>query len=522
MTDFVDLYLTLSETTSTNAKLDLLASYLSEIAEEDFAWSILILCGQRIPRICSSQELRQWTAQLTNHELWYVDECYQTVGDLAETIALLIHGKSKRTRFELAVRINQLTSLKGQPISERQEAVTRCWSEFNAEECLVFNKLLTGALRIGVSRGLVIKALSKVLSLSESQVAERLTGAHDPTLCSRSALLKSEIAGVDLRPYPFFLASPLEDKPDALGEPKRWIAEWKWDGIRAQVVYRSGKLAIWSRGEELMTDSFPEIAGQISALNRDCVLDGELIALTKGGEVAPFALLQKRLNRRRLTARLLEEIPVGIIAYDLLELDGCDLRGQPLIKRKELLHQLLLSSQIRTSALLEFNSWKDLEKLRETSRLNQSEGVMIKDTQSSYGVGRRRGAWWKWKVSPISCDAVLIYAQKGHGRRADLFTDYTFALWDGGRLVTFAKAYSGLTESEIREVDSYVKRNTLEKFGPVRSVKPELVFELGFDSLQLSKRHSSGIAVRFPRILRWRRDKPASEADTVERVRRLL
>jgi DNA ligase-1 len=399
-----------------------------------------------------------------------------------------------------------------------------------ASQCLVFNKLMTGGLRIGVSRGIVCKAVAAVVGGDEGTVAHRLMGFDQPGAFSWANLSDVKLDGaegkVSMTPYPFFLAYPLDMPLDDLGSPSDWSAEWKWDGIRAQIVVRAGRSAVWSRGEELITESFPELGELGEKLPDGTVLDGEVLAWDGKGP-ATFGLLQQRLNRRRVSPKLMLEIPVVFIAYDVLEFQGSDLRQSSFRERRALLREVVagFSSEkprLLVSPVIEFSSWSELEEQRTRSREMLAEGVMIKRRGSPYGVGRRRGAWWKWKVEPFTVDGVLMYAHKGHGRRADLFTDYTFGVWDGDALVPFAKAYSGLTDAEIRQVDAFVKSHTREKFGPVRTVEASLVFEIAFEGIQASSRHKSGIAVRFPRIARWRRDKPAAEADTLETLKALV
>jgi DNA ligase-1 len=331
------------------------------------------------------------------------------------------------------------------------------------------------------------------------------------------------------QPYPFFLAHQLNGEPGELGSLSDWQVEWKYDGIRAQLVRRGAQNYLWSRGEDLITERFPELAAL--SLPEGTVVDGEVLIWSGGDSPAPFADLQKRIGRKTLSAKLLAELPAVLLAYDLLELDGVDLRGLPQHERRALLETLVTGvakPQLRISPLVTADTWDDLGKLRAESRARGVEGMMLKARNAQYGVGRTKdvGTWWKWKIDPYAVDAVLIYAQPGSGRRASLYTDYTFAVWDGEgeqrRLVPFAKAYSGLTDAEIRQVDATIRKTTVEKFGPVRSVKPTMVFELGFEGIALSPRHKAGIAVRFPRILRRRDDKPVEEADTLATLKGLL
>jgi DNA ligase-1 len=404
------------------------------------------------------------------------------------------------------------------------------------QERFVFNKLLTGSFRVGVSQNLVIKALSDISDIDAPTLTHRIMGSWMPETYTYDQLIEEQDAAANIsRPYPFFLAYPIQETSEkqksaddleaALGDAAEWQAEWKWDGIRAQMIKRGGEIFIWSRGEDLATAKFPELHPFLNALPDGTVIDGEILSFQNGLPL-PFNVLQTRIGRKNLTKKILEDSPVAVIAYDCLEYKGEDIRYKTQSERREILEQLqsasLYRETFRISALISYHNWEELSAIREQSRAMVAEGIMLKRKSATYQVGRRRGDWWKWKIDPLSVDAVMIYAQKGHGRRADLYTDYTFAVWDGDKLVPFAKAYSGLTDTEINKVDYFVKRNTLEKFGPVRTVKPELVFEIGFEGINRSTRHKSGIALRFPRILRWRHDKPKEEADTIESLRALL
>jgi DNA ligase-1 len=534
MKSFVELYHALGETTKTSEKVDLIVRYLSVAHEQDVGWAIHILRGGKLERAVSSREIREWASECAGIPLWLFEESYHVVGDLAETSALVVTSGAAldsegREQASLRQWIDLLRSIKGASVEERKGATHAMWKRLSVAECLVFTKLMTGGLRIGVSRGIVGKALALVVGEDEGIVAHRLLGMKDPDTFSLSALAGTGAAQsegkVALTPYPFFLAYPLEAELEGLDDPRDWYAEWKWDGIRAQIVVRGGQIAVWSRGEELVTESFPELNALVDAIPDGTVLDGELVAW-EGDHPAPFGRLQQRLNRRRVSSKLVSEIPVAFIAYDLLELDGSDLRGCSMEVRRTRLSEIVSGcsldrSPIHLSPLIEFSSWSELNEWHALSRARSAEGVMLKRRSSSYGVGRRRGEWWKWKVDPFTIDGVLMYAQKGHGRRADLYTDYTFGVWHGDTLVSFAKAYSGLTDAEIRQVDAFVKSHTRDKFGPVRTVEQSLVFEIAFEGIQASPRHKSGIAVRFPRISRWRKDKPASEADTLDMLKAL-
>jgi ATP-dependent DNA ligase len=526
MKDFARLYSALDETTATNEKVAALVAYFSSAPLGDAAWAVHFLGGRRPKRLISSSKLRAWAAEAAGIPDWLFEESYQAVGDVAETITLLLPESERSSEHSLAYWVEQrLLPLRNDDDLEQREAMLSAWRELDTRERFVWNKLITGGFRVGASQRLVTRALAEMSGLPEGVVAHRLMGAWDPTPEFFQRLVAPDTRDADVsRPYPFFLAYPLEEEPVSLGEPGEWIAEWKWDGIRSQLIRRAGKTFLWSRGEELLAGRFPEVEGVAALLPDGTVIDGELLPWSNAAPL-PFAQLQRRIGRKNLGPKILDEVPVVLVAYDLLEDAGADIRSLPFDQRRRRLAALLPSipgGRLVLSPQVAAESWDEITSARETAREKGAEGLMLKRLASAYGVGRRRGDWWKWKVDPLTVDAVLIYAQPGSGKRAGLFTDYTFGIWEGDHLVPFAKAYSGLTDAEIRKVDAFVRRNTLEKFGPVRTVKPELVFELHFEGIQRSTRHKSGIAVRFPRMARWRTDKTAEEADTIETVRGLL
>ena len=452
------------------------------------------------------------------------------MGDSAETVTLLLPPGEATSDLSLQEWVEgRVLPLYTLDETAQRAAVVSYWSELDEAGRFVFNKLLTGAFRVGVSQRLLVRALADVAALSQAVpdevIAHRLMGTWEPTANFYLHLLAHEVADADVsRPYPFFLAYPLEDEPELLGDVDEWQAEWKWDGIRAQLIRRQGQTFLWSRGEELVTDRYPEVVGAADQLPDGTVIDGELLPWSDGG-VMPFAQMQRRIGRKTLSRKMLQEVPVVLLAYDLLEWQGEDWRSRPLRERRRQLEALLLplaSPRLPISAVVPAATWDDLIVARGGSRERNVEGLMLKRHSSTYQVGRKRGDWWKWKIEPHTIDAVMIYAQRGSGRRASLYSDYTFAVWDNGELVPFTKAYSGLTDAEMRMVDAFVRRNTRERFGPVRSVTPQLVFELGFEAIQRSNRHKSGVAVRFPRILRWRHDKPIEEADTLATLKAML
>ena len=529
MRAFAALYDAIDATTSTQAKVDALAAYFAAAPPADAAWAVAFLVGRRPKRLVRAPDVRAWAAQEAGVPDWLFEECHAQAGDLAETISLLVPEREGANADDDALawwveaRLLPLGQLDGEA---QRDALVGAWRALAGTARFVFNKLLTGSFRVGVSEGLVVRALARTSGREADVIAHRLMGNWEPTAEWYARLVSSATDDADWsRPYPFFLAYPLEQPPEGLGDVGEWQAEWKWDGIRAQLVKRRGRVFPWSRGEELLAGRFPEVEQAAQWLPDGTVLDGELLAW-EGGRPLPFMALQRRINRKTVGKKLLAEVPCVLLAYDLLEWEGNDWRARPLAERRAMLErvvgQLPTGAAIALSPVVPGASWAALAAAREAARGNVSEGLMLKRRASAYGTGRRVGDWYKWKVAPLAVDAVLVYAQAGHGRRAGLFTDYTFAVWDGDQLVPFAKAYSGLTDAEIREVDRWIRRNTIETFGPVRSVTPELVFELHFEGIQASPRHKSGIAVRFPRIARRRPDKPASEADSLATIRALL
>ncbi|MGX5817804.1 ATP-dependent DNA ligase [Chitinophaga lutea] len=528
MHHFAQLITTLSQRTKTNEKLDALARYFATADERDKPWVLALFSGRRPKRAVNSAQLRQWCLDATGLEGWLFEECYHTVGDLAETIALLLPPpQATAAPRPLHYWLESLRALEKAPEAEKAAFVRGAWDQLQPTERFVFNKLFTGGFRIGVSQSMIVNALAQTYALPAATVSHLISGNWDPQQTTMEELLSADNRGADdSRPYPFYLAYALEMPPADLGAPTEWQAEWKWDGIRGQLIRRNGQLFIWSRGEELITDKFPELATLLPFLPDGAVLDGEILAWDAVHErPLPFQSLQTRIGRKNVTKKQLQEAPVIFYSYDLLEHDGEDIRERPLEERRRLLGTVVAQTaqpSLKISPIVDFTGWDELAALREESRDKGSEGIMLKRKSSTYQVGRRRGDWWKWKIDPFTVDAVMIYAQKGHGRRSNLYTDYTFAVRDGDQLVPFAKAYSGLTDKEIAEVDNWVKRNSIEKFGPVRTVKPELVFEIAFEGIAASSRHKSGIALRFPRIHRWRRDKPLEEINTLEDLRQLL
>lgn len=544
MKAFAELYSRLDASTSNNAKQDALQHYFQTADDADAAWAVYFLAGGKPRQLVPSKLLRQVVLDVDALPEWLFEECYQAVGDLAETISLLLppsmHQSSEALAFWMEERLLPLNKMAAEELQAQLKLLLQM---LDPASQLVFVKLITGAFRVGVSKLSVIRALAAISGVDAKRIAQRMVGYTDASAKPSSEGFLRLIAPIselddDRRdpgqPYPFFLAHPISvpqiSFEDALGPPSAWQVEWKWDGIRAQVVKRHGRIWLWSRGEELITERFPEFAVLAQWLADGTVIDGEIV-VWKNGAVQPFALLQQRIGRKTLSSALLAKIPVVLLAYDLLEWQGQDLRMQPQHVRRSLLEKIISSQlpPLLLSPLVQGESWQALAMQREQSRRLGVEGLMLKQQESCYGVGRTKtdGVWWKWKIDPYVIDAVLIYAQKGHGRRASLYTDFTFALWDDSglgerKLVPFAKAYSGLTDEQMRQVDAVIRKTTIEKFGPVRSVTPTMVFELGFEGISRSTRHKSGIAVRFPRILRWRQDKAIAEGDTLKSLQDLL
>jgi len=545
MKQFAQLIKTLDGTNKTNVKVEALSQYFKAATDQDKVWTIAILSHRRPPRPVNTTLLRTWAAELSNIPMWLFEKSYHIVGDLAETIALVVPSSEKGTEKSLTAFLQEMIALKQKSEEEKKKYLFQHWSVLDYYERFVFNKLITGSFRIGVSQKLMTRALSKATGIEEDILAYKLMGNWDPNEISFQDLLLEEKESDYLsKPYPFFLAYAVEDDVSDLGDVSEWSAEHKWDGIRSQVILRNDEIFVWSRGEELVTDKYPEFEAFVGVIPNGTVLDGELLPYPKG-EIGTFKDLQTRIGRKNISKSLLEKIPVKLKVYDLLEWQGKDIRNKTYLERRQILESLIsttlnhrVAERSRSETLqnelplllserMQFDSWDDVAEERKLSREKHSEGLMLKKNDSTYQVGRKKGDWWKWKVDPLTIDAVLTYAMRGHGRRSNLFTDYTFALWDKNEagekeLVTFAKAYSGLTDKEFRQVDAWIKKNTLDRFGPVRSVTPQHVFEIAFEGIAPSNRHKSGVATRFPRILRWRKDKKIEDANTLDELKALM
>lgn len=523
MQKFVTLFQNIDQTQSTNEKVLHIQNYFSSCSDEDGAWALFFLCGHRIKRLITGKKLLEWCKEMVAIPSWLIEESYATVGDSAETISLLLPRKeeSAYNPYSLAEWMEKcIQPLKGLDEENQKKQILTFWHQLSTQEIFLINKILTGSLRVGVSALLTLKGLSGAIGISREILSQRLMGDWEPT-GSFYANLKSESEhNRYLNPYPFYLAYAFEGDLSSLGSLSDWMIEWKWDGIRGQGVIRNAMAALWSRGNELISHQFPELIEAFKTLPEGVVLDGEILA-HKEGRPLPFAELQKRLGRKNVSKAMMEKSPVVFMIYDILEFQGTDIRSHALSERRALLEHLTIHSpKLILSEEIKCQEWDAVHALRLESRERATEGIMLKKRDSVYGVGRQKGFWWKYKVDAMTLDAVLLYAQAGSGRRANLFTDYTFALWKDKELIPITKAYSGLDQKEINELDAWIRRNTEEKFGPVRKVKPLHVFEIAFEGIQLSKRHKSGIALRFPRISRWRKDKPCEECDSLETVKK--
>ncbi|MGB0369708.1 MAG: ATP-dependent DNA ligase [Opitutales bacterium] len=574
MRRFVQLFEELNASNRTQHKIDALRAYFQESEPRDAIWALYFLTGRKLKSLTPSKNLRAWVAELSGLPLWLIDRSYEVAGDLAETLSLVLPEHSKHDTAQESRPLHEVVERVLIPLQDRSEAskfeqLRDQWQIMTLDERFVFNKLITGGLRQGVSRTLVERALAKALELPEATVTHRLTGDWSPNLSTWELLCSREVGGLDdAAPYAFCLAYPLEERSVAidgkntdtafqklleLGPISEWQIEWKWDGIRAQMIRRKGVVMLWSRGEERVHEMFPELTTIAESLPEGTVLDGEIVISREGG-VGSFSDLQHRIGRKGVSESILRDYPCAFIAYDLLEWEGKDMRDVALDQRRERLEEAISAidvsknlgqdssmgyqidffselddskesiglSRLQCSETLSLSSWEEAVSLRESARERRVEGFMLKRKCSVYRSGRVKGDWWKWKLDPYTVDCVLLYAQAGHGKRAGLFTDYTFGVRDGEDLVPVAKAYSGLTKADIQKVDAWVKKNTLSKKGPVRMVVAELVFEVAFENIHFSDRHRSGLALRFPRIVRLRPDKLAKEIDTLESLRALV
>ena len=525
MKDFARLFAQVDQTTKTGRKVEALAAFFRTASDADKLWCVALFTGRRPRRVITATVLREWAAERAGIPLWLFEETYPVVGDLAETIALVLPPPATEQDRPLHAWIEYLKELSTQDDAGRKAGILAAWDSLSATERFLFTKLLTGGFRVGVSQKLMTRALARATGIDEAELTHRLMGDWTPDSVTWSTLIEAPDPTAALsRPYPFHLAYQLEETTQ-ITPLSDWFAERKWDGIRGQLVLRAGEHHLWSRGEELMTDRFPEFAALTDFLPDGTVIDGEILVVD-GDAPRPFSVLQKRIGRKTVPKKLLAEAPAVLMAYDLLEHRGTDIRAQPFAARRAALADLVAAlpreMPLRLSAEIAAPDLDALAAERARSRELGAEGLMLKRRGGPYLAGRKKGDWWKWKVDPLSVDAVMIYAQAGHGRRANLFTDFTFAVWKGDELVPFTKAYSGLTDTEFRQITAWVRKNTLQRFGPVRQVRPAHVFEIAFEGIQPSPRHKSGIALRFPRMARWRHDKPVAEANTLDDLKALL
>lgn len=525
MKTFARLVNALDSTNKITQKLEAIDRFLVEADAKDKLWLLALFTGRRPKRPVNTGLLRQWAIEEAGIPEWLFLEAYSSVGDLSETIALVLPPPTHAIERSLHAWMELIIALNNKDESKKKAFVLEAWAGLPTMERFIFNKLLGGSFRLGISSKSLINGLAKHYGIDASTVAHSVMGDWNMDEVNFDALIQGAYTDASLsKPYPFCLAYALEKDASELGKLADWQAEYKWDGIRGQFIKRQGEVFIWSRGEELITEQFPEIEEALLAWPGDFVIDGEILVRNEE-QVLDFAMLQRRLNRKKTSKKTLAELPAAIFAYDLLEWEGTDWRERPLAERRAQLEKLFQqnpSDRLHLSAIIDAPDWAQLAALREKARDVNSEGLMLKHRQSAYRTGRKKGDWWKWKIDPLTIDAVLVYAQKGSGRRSGYYTDYTFAVRDGEKLVTIAKAYSGLTDNEIREVSRFVTKNATEKFGPVRTVRPELVFEIAFEGIAASARHKAGVALRFPRILRWRKDKTADQIDDIASVRKLI
>ncbi len=540
LTNFSELFLDLDSNNSTNKKINILENYFLSNDSLENSWTIYLLSGKNNKRFLTGNYLKNFFSEIYEYPLWLIETCYQKVGDSAEVISLLL--KNKNTLKNDALKDISLNDLLIKILPElikldrekKKLKIKNIWENLPKENYLVFNKILTGTFRVGVSIGLITKSISKLNNIDEEIISHRLMGSYNPSIREYESLIDKKINKKELnyKPFPFLLANTFERKLFNYSI-KDFQFEWKWDGIRIQLIKRCGNISVWTRGQELVNDSFPELVKKISTIKDDFVIDGELLVWDfKEGIPKNFSFLQKRINRKSPSKSIQNKYPITFISYDLLELKGEDKRDQTLENRRIILEKKFLEWQNKTekdicdilkiSDLIYPKNWEETEKFKNKARYKGTEGLIIKNKNSIYSSGRKKGYWWKYKVDPMQLDAVLVYAKGGSGRRAGLYTDYSFALWKENQLIKFASAYSGLTNKEIKELDKWIRQNTVEKFGPVRSVKPEMVFEISFENIQTSKRHKSGIAVRFPRITKWRKDKNIKEADSLNSAYKLM
>ncbi len=537
---FSKLFEELDSNNSINKKVNSLTKYFKSNNKLNNIWTIYLLIGKRNKRFISGKSLREYYADIYKMPLWLIETCYSKVGDSAEVIALLLQDKLLERDIKEDISLDELINkilpnLSKLDENQKKSFIKTLWENTTNNNQLIFNKILTGTFRIGVSKGLVTKAISNMTGIDESIILHRLMGDFEPIEETYIFLINQKLEQRELayKPYPFQLANTFDEKIKETSSVNQYQFESKWDGIRSQIIKRTNDISIWTRGEELVNKTFPELIKVISHLKNDFVVDGEILIWDENKNIPKdFSFLQKRLGRKSPSIKIQKDLPIVFVAYDILEINGNDIRNKILSERRNILEEKFLNSisedkiinseKIKITKLLQINNWEDVEKSKNLARDINTEGLVIKNKNSKYLPGRKKGSWWKYKIDPMQLDGVLIYARPGSGKRADLYTDYSFAIWENNKLVKFANAYSGLNNEEIKELDKWIRKNTLERYGPVRSVKPELVFEISFDNIQISKRHKSGIALRFPRITKWRKDKNIMDADNLENAMRMI
>ncbi len=537
---FSKLFEELDSNNSINKKVNSLTKYFKSNSNLNNIWTIYLLIGKRNKRFISGKSLREYYSDIYKMPLWLIETCYTKVGDSAEVISLLLQDKLPEKDIKEDISLDELINnilpnFFKLDENQKKSYIKLLWEKITKDNQLIFNKILTGTFRIGVSKGLVTKAISNMTGIDESIILHRLMGDFEPIEETYIFLINKKLEQRELayKPYPFQLANTFDEKIKETTSIKQYHFESKWDGIRSQIIKRANNISIWTRGEELVNKTFPELIKIISDLKNDFVVDGEILIWDENKNMPEdFSLLQKRLGRKSPSIKIQNDLPIVFVAYDILEINGNDIRNKILSERRNILEEKFLNSisedqtiaskKIKITKLLKMNSWEEVEESKNSARNINTEGLVIKNKNSKYLPGRKKGNWWKYKIDPMQLDGVLIYARPGSGKRADLYTDYSFAIWENNKLVKFANAYSGLNNEEIKELDKWIRKNTLERYGPVRSVKPELVFEISFDNIQISKRHKSGIALRFPRITKWRKDKNIMDADKLENAMRMI
>ncbi len=537
---FSKLFEELDSNNSINKKVKSLTKYFKYNSKLNNIWTIYLLIGKRNKRFISGKSLRQYYADIYKMPLWLIETCYTKVGDSAEVISLLLQDKLLEKDIKEDISLDELINkilpnLSKLDENQKKSRIKLLWEKTTKDNQLIFNKILTGTFRIGVSKGLVTKAISNMTGIDESIILHRLMGDFEPIEETYIFLINQKLEQRELayKPYPFQLANTFDERIKETSSINQYQFELKWDGIRSQIIKRKNNISIWTRGEELVNKTFPELIKLISDFKNDFVVDGEILIWDENKNIPKdFSLLQKRLGRKSPSIKIQKDLPIVFMAYDILEINGNDIRNKVLSERRNILEEKFLNSvsedqtipskKIKITKLLQMNNWEDVEESKNSARNINTEGLVIKNKNSKYLPGRKKGNWWKYKIDPMQLDGVLIYARPGSGKRADLYTDYSFAIWENNKLVKFANAYSGLNNEEIKELDKWIRKNTLERYGPVRSVKPELVFEISFDNIQISKRHKSGIALRFPRITKWRKDKKIMDADNLENAMRMI